>query len=210
MPRSARGVRNDPSAFLDTFHTLVGTTETLHFWLSTRQFGFGSVVIRAGRPNHLSRKTAVSSFTNLVALLPLLMMNSESAQATGASDVAQLIEIDKRQQRAFIDRDWGVLEEILTDDYVLVASNGTELTKEDILRNAAAPGTRWEINQTSDWKVRVHGDTAIVVATLHQKGTDGGEPFDSDVKFSDTYIRVHGQWRNVHAHACKLAAQPKP
>jgi len=57
--------------------------------------------------------------------------------------------------------------------------------------------------------VRVHGDTAIVVATLHQKGVDHGQPFDSHVKFSDTYIRDHGRWRNVHAHASR-AVDVKP
>ena len=97
----------------------------------------------------------------------------------------------------------------MTDDYVLVASSGKELTKHEVLRNAAAPGTRWEINETSDWKVRVHGGTAILVATLHQKGVDEGQPFDSVVKFSDTYIRDQGRWRNVHAHACNLIEPTK-
>jgi ketosteroid isomerase-like protein len=137
------------------------------------------------------------------------MMQSQVAHATQPDDVTQLIAIDKRMQRAFIDRDWTALDEILTDDYVLVSSSGNELTKQDVLRNAAAPGTRWEINETSDWKVRVRGDTAILVATLHQKGVDEGQPFDSVVKFSDTYIRDQGRWRNVHAHACKLIEPTK-
>lgn len=152
----------------------------------------------------------MSPFTHLAALLTLSVMQGEAAHATQANDVAQLIEIDKRQQRAFVDRDWKVIEEILTDDYVLVTSSGRELTKQDVLRNAATPRTRWEINETSDWKVRVRGDTAILVATLHQKGTDEGQPFDSVVKFSDTYIREQGRWRNVHAHACKLVDSSKP
>jgi hypothetical protein len=44
---------------------------------------------------------------------------------------------------------------------------------------------------------------AIVVATLHQKGISHGKPFDSNVKFSDTYIRENGKWRNIHAHASR-------
>jgi ketosteroid isomerase-like protein len=119
-------------------------------------------------------------------------------------DVAQLIAVDKRQQAAYVTRDWAALEEIFTDDYVLLTSSGAERTKTQILANAASPDVRWEINETSDWKVRVHGDTGIVVATLHQKGVDHGEPFDSYVRFSDTYVRENGKWRNVHAHASRL------
>ena len=70
----------------------------------------------------------MSPFTNVAALLALSMMQSQVAHATQPDDVTQLIAIDKRMQRAFIDRDWTALDEILTDDYVLVSSSGNELT----------------------------------------------------------------------------------
>jgi ketosteroid isomerase-like protein len=125
------------------------------------------------------------------------------AKADEAADIAALIAVDKRQQRAYVDRDWAALEEIFTDDYVLVLWDGSEHGKRKIIDGAKAPDSNFEINETSDWKVRVHGDTGIVVASLRQKGVLHGKPFDSVVKFSDTYIRENGQWRNVHAHASK-------
>ena len=139
--------------------------------------------------------------------LPSLLLSCALSQPALASgdDVADLIATDKRLQRAYVDRDWAVLDEIFTDDYVLVVSSGEERTKAQIIQGASSPDAQWEINETSDWKVRVYGDSAIVVATLHQKGTDHGTPFDSVVKFSDTYIRENGKWRNVHAHASKAA-----
>lgn len=129
--------------------------------------------------------------------------------AAARDDVARLIEIDKRMQRAFVDRDLEALREILTDDYILVVSSGEERNKEKVIAEVASPHMSWEVNETSDWAVRVHGDTAIVVANLHQKGVDHGKPFNSNVKFSDTYIRVGGTWRNVHAHA-SLAVDVEP
>lgn len=134
-----------------------------------------------------------------VAGLALLV----AAPAAVADDVADLIATDKRMQRAFVDRDIAALEEILTDDYVLVLWNGVERRKGEVIDSVRSPDTRWEVNETSGWQVRVHGDLAIVVATLHQKGVDHGEAFDSNVKFSDTYLRKNGKWRNVHAHASK-------
>ena len=140
------------------------------------------------------RLLLVSAMT-LIAAAPALAANDD--------DIAQLIAVDKRQQRAYVDRDWAALDEIFTDDYVLVVSSGEERTKAQILAAAKQPGTRWEVNETSGWQVRVYGDTGIVVATLHQKGVEDGKPFDSVVKFSDTYVRTNGKWRNVHAHASK-------
>jgi len=133
-----------------------------------------------------------------------------AAANAASSDTEQLIATDKRMQRAFVDRDIATLNEIFTDDYVLVVSSGSERTKPMILAEVASADTRWEINESSGWAVRVHGDTAIVVATLHQKGVDHGEAFDSNVKFSDTYIRQHGAWRNVHAHASRAIDVGKP
>ncbi|WP_395683281.1 nuclear transport factor 2 family protein [Dokdonella sp.] len=120
-----------------------------------------------------------------------------------SNDRADLIAADQRMQRAFVERDIATLRDILTDDYVLVVSSGDERTKAMVLAELASPEVHWEVNQSSGWVVRVHGDTAIVVATLHQKGVDHGKPFDSNVKFSDTWIRDHGKWRNVHAHASR-------
>ena len=138
------------------------------------------------------------------ATIALLGAATPAFAASGtASDVDQLIATDKRMQHAFVDKNVAELREIFTDDYVIVLSNGAERTKAMILADVASPETRWEINETSGWEVKVHGDMAIVVATLHQKGVDHGKPFDSNVKFSDTYIRENGKWRNVHAHASR-------
>lgn len=139
-------------------------------------------------------------------LLPGLLLTASTVlplSSALAGDIEDLIATDKRMQRAFVDRDVAVLDEILTDDYVLVVSSGAERGKAQILEALASPDTSWEINETHDWQVRVHGNSAIVVAMLHQKGIDHGQSFDSNVKFSDTYIRVNGKWRNVHAHASK-------
>ncbi|HET9484832.1 MAG TPA: nuclear transport factor 2 family protein [Xanthomonadales bacterium] len=126
-----------------------------------------------------------------------------AAGASLADDVADLVATDRRMQHAFVTRDLAALDEILADDYVLVLWNGNERTKPEVLASVRAEANRWEINETSGWQVRIAGDTAIVVATLHQKGVADGRPFDSRVKFSDTYVREHGRWRNLHAHASK-------
>jgi ketosteroid isomerase-like protein len=141
--------------------------------------------------------------SSLAASASLLALAGGSVPAANAAgrDVADLIAADQRMQHAFVTRDLAALREIFTEDYVLVVSSGAERNKATVLAEVESPQVRWEINRSSGWAVRVHGDCAIVVATLHQKGLDHGKPFDSHVKYSDTWIRDHGRWRNVHAHA---------
>ena len=152
---------------------------------------------------------SAATLASTAAALALSFGAMAPATATD-DDVAQLIAIDKAMQRAFVDRDLATLERIFTDDYVLVVSSGREISRAEVLASVASPDASWEINETSGWEVRVHGDTAIVIATLHQKGVDHGKAFDSKVKFSDTYVRENGTWRNFHAHASVAVDVPKP
>ena len=141
----------------------------------------------------------------LPALAATAALFTAAVPSGDAADIAQLIATDKRMQRAFVERDVATLDRIITDDYLLVASSGAERRKPAILAEVASPEVVYEINESSDWSVRVHGDTAVVVALLRQKGVDHGEPFDYSVRFSDTYVRENGAWRNVHAHASRVA-----
>ena len=143
----------------------------------------------------------------LAATLMAAFSASDRASAAPDDDIDALIATDKRMQRAFVDRDVATLDKIITDDYVLIASGGAERKKPAILAEVASPDVVYEINERSDWNVRVHGETAIVVALLHQKGIDHGKPFDYSVIFSDTYVRENGAWRNVHAHATRAPAK---
>jgi hypothetical protein len=118
--------------------------------------------------------------------------------------VASLIATDKAMQRTFLTKDAATLGAILSNDYLLVASNGQEFTKAQVLSEMKSADCHWDINQTSDWEVRVRGTVAVVVAILHQKGSSHGAAFDNRVKFSDTYVLENGRWLNFHAHASRL------
>jgi hypothetical protein len=116
-------------------------------------------------------------------------------------DIAQLVAVDRRMQRAFVDKNLVELQRILHADYLLVNSAGTTFTKSDVLAELSAPNSVWTINQSSHWRVRVHGEVGLVVADLHQQGIANGKPFNNTVTFSDTYVRTADGWQNIHAHS---------
>jgi ketosteroid isomerase-like protein len=135
------------------------------------------------------------------------VLTTTTGPVTAAADhaaVAELIAVDKAMQASFVTRDVAALARILSDDYLLLASNGNVYRKSDVLAKLRSPDSHWDVNETSDWNVHVHGDVAVVVATLHQKGSDQGEAFDSRVRFCDAYVREQGRWQNIHAFACRV------
>jgi acyl-CoA synthetase (AMP-forming)/AMP-acid ligase II len=117
-----------------------------------------------------------STLRFLLTALGAVLMSIAPAPVATASDkeTEELISIDKKMQSAFVDRDIATLEKILAEDYVLVLSSGTERTKAEVLADVASPDNQWEINETSDWNVRVPGNTAIVVVAPERRGPRQG------------------------------------
>jgi ketosteroid isomerase-like protein len=61
--------------------------------------------------------------------------------------------------------------------------------------------------ETSDLKVRVYGDAAVVTGKLERTRTINGQQQNDHWRFTKMYIRQGGQWRVVAFHASE-AAQP--
>jgi uncharacterized protein (TIGR02246 family) len=121
--------------------------------------------------------------------------------ASHESDIAQLIALDRAMQRAVVDRDAKAFANFFTEDYVLVSTQGKLYKKADVVAEIISPDVKYDVNESSDVSVRVQGDTGLVIASLHQKGTDHGKPFDFHLRYTDTWVRTGGTWKNISAHA---------
>lgn len=115
--------------------------------------------------------------------------------------VAELTRLDAEFQRAVGAKDVAAVAKFLADDYILVTASSRIMTKQELLKEIAPAGLTWEMNASREVSVRVYGDTAIVTALLEQKGIDNNERFDSPVRYTDTWLREDGTWRQIAAHA---------
>ena len=118
------------------------------------------------------------------------------------TDVQRLItDLDTQYQLAVERNDAATMDRILADDFVLVTGKGKVFTKAHLLEEARSGRIQYELQRDSEQTVRVWGDTAVITALLHAKGTEAGEPFDYKVWFSDTYVRNGDGWKYVLGQA---------
>ena len=140
--------------------------------------------------------------------VPLAAARAAATRAGAGSpapdDATVLAGLDRAMQRAVVDRDPVAFAGFLTDDYVLVVSNSKMVGKADVVADIDAPGGRMDVNDSRDLRIRVHGDTAIVIADLHQVGRQGDAPFDYWVRYTDTWIRTPAGWKCLSGHATRL------
>jgi ketosteroid isomerase-like protein len=140
-----------------------------------------------------------------------LIFGSTILAATMSQDQAvdELMRMDADFQRAVGAKDAAAVAKFLADDFILITGSSRILTKQELLREIASPTLKWEMNASREVRVRVHGDAAVVTALLEQKGVDNNERFDSPVRYTDTWIRENGEWRQISGHASPVKTTQK-
>jgi len=143
-------------------------------------------------------------FRRHVLLAALACAGSASAAPATDDDATVLARLDHAMQKAVVDRDPVAFADFLTDAYVLVVSNSRMVDKAGVVAEIDSEHGRMDVNDSSDLRIRVHGDTAMVIADLHQVGRNGDTPFDYWVRYTDTWIRTGDGWKCLSGHATRL------
>ncbi|AKF85885.1 hypothetical protein MFUL124B02_17925 [Myxococcus fulvus 124B02] len=139
-------------------------------------------------------------------LVLVLLVLSTPASAASAEEKAVLDALHAGCA-AFEKGDVAFLEGFLADGFTLLDSSGNVTDRAATLAEVRVREPRYEVFRNHDMKVRLYGDTAVVIGITSVKGVAGGSSFAADLRFTDTLIKREGQWRIVASHVSRL---PKP
>ena len=86
---------------------------------------------------------------------------------------------------------------LLADNITNLMSDGTTVDKAQTL--AMTKGSKWEVNEISDVKVTVFGNTAIATGAWRGKGTSSdGKAIDTHERWVDTWMKMPGgKWQCI-------------
>ena len=132
----------------------------------------------------------------LLAIASVTLAMGAMALGQGGVEKA-LLDLERQWVKASSAGDGDALAPLLASDFVSVQSDGTMQTKAVYVANARKG--KWQVNDVSDMKVQVHGDSAVVIGIWTGKGTDGtGKAFDGRERFVDTWMKMpDGKWQCV-------------
>ena len=111
---------------------------------------------------------------------------------------------------AFLRGDVTFLESFLGEGFTLTNGSGEVTSREQTLEEVRKGEPRYQVFRNSGMRVRLHGDTAIVLGITTVKGTSGGQPFAAELAFTDTLLKRGGRWVIVASHASRAPASPPP
>ena len=110
----------------------------------------------------------------------------------------EIVELENSWAECFHTGNSGPAKQFIADDFVGISSKGVRYTKAEALKEITESKGVFVSFVTKDITVRVYGDTAVAQGTdvwqLADKSKKGGSSL-----WTDTWIRIHGQWRIVAA-----------
>jgi len=139
--------------------------------------------------------------------LVVLMIGLQSQPQPDTSEVKELMRLESVWNEAHEKGDVSALEKLWADDLEVTVPRMPVMSKSDVLGFARSGRMKFQRYQTSDLKVRVYGDAAVVSGRLQRTRTLNGKTVDDDWRFTKLYIRREGRWQVVAFHASE-AAQP--
>jgi len=111
--------------------------------------------------------------------------------------VNEILQVEKAWVTALLEKDSVVMERILADDYTQIAEGGQVLGKKQALAAFSAPQRIWELAESMDHKIRIYGNTAVMIATWRSKGENHGVAFNYQARFLAVYVKRQDAWQMV-------------
>jgi uncharacterized protein (TIGR02246 family) len=137
----------------------------------------------------------------------LVAVAALAAMAQNRSPVDELVQLQQRLMRAWIDGDRAYVESVLASDWTTTDVSGQVLTRATVLREVfESRDRRIESGRIDDVKVRMLGDeAAVVTGRTAAVGTYKGQRGNMTLRFTDVFVRRDGRWQAVASQGTVIA-----
>jgi len=137
--------------------------------------------------------------TILALLLAVSALASAQPRAT-AADVKELNRLETVWNEAHLKGDVNALDRLWADDLFVTMPDMPPMNKEESLAIWKAGKMKFDIYRTSDLRIKVYGNTAVVTGQLVRIRDATSKQFEDDWRFTKVYVRRGGRWQVVTWH----------
>lgn len=116
------------------------------------------------------------------------------------SDAATIRSLELKWTESYKQRNIEILSSLLAEDFVITVEDGSVYSKPGYISHTADSKVRVQVAELSDLKVRVHGDTAVVTGSYHEKGESEGKTYEYHDRLTDVWMKVAGKWQVIASH----------
>jgi ketosteroid isomerase-like protein len=126
-----------------------------------------------------------------------LLAVAQNKSANSADDKSMILALESAWNQAEIHHDATAAAAIMADTFISVDHHGVLQNKSQYLASLKDLSFKPEEIANSDTSVYLYGSVAIVTSVYRTKGTDDGKPFVHHGRFTDTWVKLNGEWKCV-------------
>jgi hypothetical protein len=119
-------------------------------------------------------------------------------------DEREILRIEALLCDAFEAGDGAALRRYLDPRFTLTSSRGVVTDFAQNVAEVTRREPRYEVFRNHDQKIRLYGDSAIILGITTVKGAADGQPFAADFQYTDTWVRDKDGWKLAASHASRL------
>ncbi len=116
----------------------------------------------------------------------------------------ELIALANAWDRAMVQNDADAIGRYMADDWTIVGPDGSTSDKATFLGLVKSGALTHDVMQSEDFRVRIYGDTAVLLARGVSGGAYRGQAFREDELSSNVFVKQQGQWKCVLTHLSRL------
>ena len=150
-----------------------------------------------------------SCVCTLIAAIALSVA-AKSPQAETVPTAESALAADNEFAKAMRDNDANGVENLLSDDYAVIPTNGEVVEGKDTFPSGIKSGVLTKsMFQTTEPRVRLYGNTAVVTTKVVLAGMFHGKSFkDVGERQTEVWVWKNGAWKCVLTHETKLKDMP--
>ncbi|MCW4012143.1 MAG: nuclear transport factor 2 family protein [Candidatus Bathyarchaeota archaeon] len=121
--------------------------------------------------------------------------------------IDEVLAVEEAWTLAHLETDVEALDRLMHRDYTIIKPDGSVWDKETALASYV-PGKRdWTEAGSSDHRVRIYEDTAVVVGVWRAKGVNNGEAFDYSARYVSVWVKEGDRIQMVSDQSTEIPSQ---
>ena len=141
------------------------------------------------------------TFGGAALLLAISSLLARGADTKGVEKA--IIQMEKDWTEAGIKKDVAAFDRIVADDWISVDFEGNVVNKAAAIADLKSGASSSASVDLGEMKVRVYGDTAIVIGSDTEKSTYKGKDSSGHYVWTDVFVKRNGRWQAVSSQSVK-------
>jgi ketosteroid isomerase-like protein len=120
------------------------------------------------------------------------------------SDIAELTKLSNAWDEAIVAKREPAIAGNMAEDFRIIDGRGNVENKAQFVAGVMDAKLVIDPYTVEDFEVRLYGDTALLSGRTRMTGKHDGQPFTSDYRYIDIYVRRAGGWKIVSVQITRL------